>query len=96
MRPWISTVFNQYIKKLASYYFINASTNPRQCFGAQDGMRRQLRGANSSTDVLVYLGLSRPNPCRTLSQIVVASWFGERVTGEQRRNMNAYATVAQM
>jgi hypothetical protein len=51
------------------FYWQN-SWNPRQCFGAQDGMRRKLRGANSSTAGLVYLGLSRPHPCGTLFQTV--------------------------
>jgi hypothetical protein len=33
-------------------------------------MRRQLRGANSSTTGLVYLGLSRKHPCGTLFQTI--------------------------
>jgi hypothetical protein len=44
------------------------SWNFRQCFCAQNGMRRQLRGANSSTAGLVYLGVSRPHRCGTLFQ----------------------------
>jgi hypothetical protein len=39
-------------------------------FNALKGMRRQLRGVNSSTAGLCVLGLSRPHPCGTLFQTI--------------------------
>jgi hypothetical protein len=87
----IATYASPYIKVWTTFrtsaYEINVIT--RQCYwqifwnsarqgvGAQDGLRRQMRGgAKSSTTGPVLLGLSRPHSCDTLFQ-TVALWVIE-------------------